>query len=477
MTDQEIRRLIEAGVDRSEIEYIMMHSEIGEEFQDQLLELLAAGDFAKYHNYLDEMMQWNIWDDSKDGDGTLPLEEEEKINELLNYLMTLTEPPKELPIQMQYLNLTYVMRHMFYNKDDVLSVLTPDQGNTVKFQTDRGEKWEVFYDTDSLLTVDKRLDPFDFNVLDAIFTLHTNEINFFSTRWLDMILSGSGKRSTTKGSIDRIDHSIEKLSYLNIQITINGKERAYSRLLSVQRFGNTEGSYYYLNELNDFYMYAVEMGQVANTPATYFDTSALPKEYKFSDTETAILIKRRVIARVMGILRQSEAKHHVRKNWNRISLIHSKDKKHINQKGRQKNREADVVEYPHTKRNGLFGELGLLPDVDGLTPAEQKEVMSKWRKPKADYMRVVRGTLEHLKRIYVILDYEEVRPNESKSLRDPVIGYDIICFTQTEINALNGMREELKASWVQKKLDKRHSTQSKKTADTNTKNGGHEHKK
>lgn len=470
MTDEQIRKIIESGVDRSEIEYIMMHSEIGEDFQDQLIGLLAKGDLDTYNSAIDELILQGVWDESKDEAMTFPPEEEEKLNAALDYVMDLDEPPREITPQVQYLNLTYVMRHLFYNKDDILTVLAPDQGNTVKFQTDRGEKWEVYYDTDSLLTVDKRLDPFDFNVLDAIFTLHTNEINFFSTRWIDMILSGSGKRSTTKSSIDRIERSVEKLSYLNVQVTINGEERDYSRLLSVQRFGNDEGSYYYLNELNDFYRYAVEMGQVANTPAAYFDTSKLPKEYKFSDTETAIFIKRRVIARVMGILRQSEAKHHGRQHWNRISLIHSKDKKHINPKGRQKNREADVAEYPHTKRHGLFGELGLLPDVDGLSPAEQKEIMSKWRKPKADYMRVVRGTLEHLKQIYVILDYEEVRPNESKSLRDPVIAYDIICFDKTEVNKLKGMRDEKKPSYVQGLLDKRHSTQTQKTADTNDKN-------
>ena len=463
MTDLELRKLIDAGVNRNEIEYIMLHSEIGEEFQNQLLSILARGDIVTYNGAIDELILRGIWDEDKDADGTLPPDVEEKINAVIDYVMSLEELPREITPQMQYLNLTYVMRHLFYNKDDILSILTPDQSNSVKFQTDRGEKWEVYYDTDSMLSIDKRLDPFDFNVLDAIFTLHTNGINFFSTRWIDMILSGSGKRNTTKGSIDRI----EKLSYLNVQITINDQKRDYSRLLSVQRFGNSEGSYYYLDELNDIYRYAVEMGQIANTPAAYFDTSTLPKEYKFNDTETAIYIKRRVIARVMGILHQSESKHHGRQHWNRISLIHAKDKIHINPKGRQKNREADVAKYPHTKRNGLFGELGLLPDVDGLTPAEQKEIMSKWRKTKADYMRVIRGTLEHLKRIYVILDYEEVRPNESKSLRDPVIAYDIICFTKSELNALNGMRDELKPAYVQKLLGKRH----KKTGDANSKNG------
>ena len=79
---------------------------------------------------------------------------------------------------------------------------------------------------------------------------------------------------------------------------------------------------------------------------------------------------------------------------------------------------------------------------------------------KADYMRVVKGTLEHLKQIHVILDYEECRPNESKSRREPVIGYDIICFNKTEADALAGMRDEQKAAYVQRLLDKRNTDQS-----------------
>ena len=43
MTDQEIRQLVESGVERSEIEYVMRLDYIGEAFQRQLLQLLADG--------------------------------------------------------------------------------------------------------------------------------------------------------------------------------------------------------------------------------------------------------------------------------------------------------------------------------------------------------------------------------------------------------------------------------------------------
>lgn len=456
MTDQELRKLMDAGVDRNEIEYIISHDEIGSENQDILIRALASGVHDLYESVLQEML-WSgiVWDESKDEHKVLPPEEEELLNTALEYVMDLVEPPSQITPQKQYLNLTYVMRHLFYNENDILSVISPTQGNDIKFRTDAGELWNVYYDTTSLLTVDKRLDPFDFAVLDVIYTLHKNEIDFFSTRWIDMLLSGSSKRSTTKNSLDRIDRSIEKLRYLNIQITIDGIDRAHGKLLSIQRFGNTEGSYYFLNELNDLYEYAAELKQFANVPATYFDTTSLSKEYKFSDTETAIYIKRRIIARVMGILRQSLERHHARTHWNRISLIHAKEKKYYDPKGRQKTISAAADEYPPTKKRGLFAELGLMPDVDGLSPAEQKEIMSKWRKTKADYMRIIRGTLQHLKDIYVILDYIEVRANESKSLREPVIAYDIVCFTKTEVSALNGMRDELKPAYVKKLLNNR----------------------
>ena len=457
MTDQEIRVIIEAGVDRSEIEYIMMHSEIGEAFQDQLIGLLAKGDLDTYEAAVEELILQGIWDENKDEE-YIQLELE-RFHNAIDKLVDTYEIPSEAPFQMQYLNLAYVTRHLFYNENDILSVLTPDQGNTIKFQTDGGEKWAVTYDTDSFLGVDQRLDPFDFAVLDVIYTLHTNEIPLFSPRWIDSILTGSKKRLATMGGLERIERSIEKLSYLNIQITIDGEDRQRTPLLSVQRFDFAEGRFYCLYAINDLYQYAADMSQIANVPAEYFDTSTLPKEYKFSDTETAIVIKRRIIARVMGILRQSDAKHHGRKHWNRISLIRAKEKKYYDPKGRQKSREPFDTEYPHTKHRGLFAELGLLPDLDGLDPTEQREIMSRWRKPKAEYMRVVRGTLEHLKQIYVIMDYEEVRPNESKSLREPVIGYDIICFNKTEVNKLKGMRDEQKSAYVKGLLDKRHSSQ------------------
>ena len=80
MTDQEIKQLIDAGVDRNKIEFIIRHDEIGEAFQDQLLALLEAGDYTKYQDCLEELMLWKIWDDSKDGPEDLTPGSDERVH-------------------------------------------------------------------------------------------------------------------------------------------------------------------------------------------------------------------------------------------------------------------------------------------------------------------------------------------------------------------------------------------------------------
>ena len=127
-----------------------------------------------------------------------------------------------------------------------------------------------------------------------------------------------------------------------------------------------------------------------------------------------MIIKRRVILRVMRILKISSGTAKL-KNWNRISLIQKKD-----------------------KSEGLFPELGLMPNIDGLDAEEAEKKLKQWRtKQKPLYIKVVRGTLENLKRQFVILDYEEHRDNDSKNPKDPVTGFDVICFTRKELSNLH----------------------------------------
>lgn len=429
MTDQEIIQIIEAGVDRSEIEYIMMHSEIGEDFQEQLIGLLARGDIDTYNTAIEELILQGIWDESKDEpDPTV----EAEASAAIDYIMSLDEPPKELPIQMQYLNNTLVMRKLFYYDGDLLEDLAPGVVDSADFETRRGEKWSIEFWSNSHLTIDNSLDPFDFAILDVIYTLHCNGIKAFSTKWIDILLSGSSKRNSTANAIARIDRAIDKLSLTHVRCELNGVPRDETPLLSVVRFGHSQGYIYYLNDINDLYAYAHEHKQISNTPTSYFDTSKLPKEYAFADTETAMIIKRRVILRVMRILKISSGKAMLA-NWNRISLIQKID-----------------------KSEGIFPELGLMPDVEDLDPVAAEKKLKQWRtKQKPQYIKVVRGTLENLKRQYVILDYEEHKDNGSKNPKDPITGFDIICFTKSERAALQKLRDEQKPQYVQNLLDKR----------------------
>ena len=269
--------------------------------------------------------------------------------------------------------------------------------------------------------------------MDAIYTLYCNGIKMFSTKWLDMLLSGNRGKAPTANSIARIDRAIEKLSMIHLQYKVQREMADETPLLSVQRFGNTQGHFYYLNSINNLYAYAHDKGQVINVPNSYLDTTKLPKEFAFADTETAMIIKRRVVLRVMRILYMNNKGSKRLKNWNRISLIQKKD-----------------------KSDGLFPKLGLMPNIEGLDAEEAEKKLKQWRtKQKPLYIKVVRGTLENLKRQFVILDYEEHKDNDSKSLRDPVTGFDIICFNKTEQNALYKMRDEQKQEYVNGLLKKR----------------------
>lgn len=437
MTDQEIRQMIENGVDRGEIEYIISLTEIGQEFQDQLLQILAKEGFSACQDAMSKLYEWGVLEnDPFDTEVELSPEQEAQLNEALDYVMSLDAPPKEESIQMQYLSNTLIMRKLFYYQGDILEDVVPGVHAAAEFETTKGENWSVEFWSDSGLTIDKSLDPFDFAVLDAIYTLHCNKIKMFSTKWIDILLSGNKAKAPTAKSIARIDRTIDKLSYVHLKYEVQGEMADETPLVCVQRFGNNLGYYYYLHSINNLYQYAHDKKQIANVPNSYLDTTKLEKEFLFADTEIAMVIKRRVVLRVMRILKINSGKAKL-KNWNRIALIQKKD-----------------------KSEGLFPELGLMPKLDGLDSTETEKRLKQWRtKQKPQYMKVIRGTLQNLKQQYVILDYEEHKDNDSNSLRDPVTGFDIICFTKTEEQALHRMRDELKPEYVSNLLKKRHQKQ------------------
>ena len=220
-----------------------------------------------------------------------------------------------------------------------------------------------------------------------------------------------------------------------MSLTVRDRQYDSTKLLDVEVFdtlvadGKRLSTVYYLNGINALYAYAKDFQEVADVPKEYYDTSKLPDELAFEDTETAILLKRRVITKVMGIIRESKQKRHKFKHWNRLALEQKKD-----------------------KTKGIFPDLELMPEVENLTPEEAEKAYQKWRKKeKPKYIKIVKGTLENLKANYAILDYEDYRDNP----REPVNGFDIICFTKTEMESLHKMREELKPQYVQNLLKKR----------------------
>ena len=126
MTDQEIRQLIESGVERSEIEYVMSLDYIGDAFQSQLLQLLADGNMDAYEGALTQLYEMDILKESDyERDYELSPEQEAQLNAALDYVMSLDAPPKEVPLQMQYLNNTLIMRKLFDYSGDILEDVAP----------------------------------------------------------------------------------------------------------------------------------------------------------------------------------------------------------------------------------------------------------------------------------------------------------------------------------------------------------------
>ena len=82
-------------------------------------------------------------------------------------------------------------------------------------------------------------------------------------------------KAPTANSIARIDWTIDKLSLIHLRYEVQSELADETPLLSVQKFGNALGNYYYLNSINNLYAYAYDKGQVTNVSNSYLDTSKL----------------------------------------------------------------------------------------------------------------------------------------------------------------------------------------------------------
>ena len=421
------------GVSVNDIDYILRHDEIGPSFQRQLLQALST-DKKQFEASLCWLEEKGILDTSKDCREDTP-EEEEKIDRICEIVDEIIDSYDnyQVDFEKQYTATAFLIRLLCYNQGKELIPTLPLNG----------EKIINFPDYDTILSSGitagaipfTRLTPFDVAVLDVFYTLYCMDVKVIPVAMVDKLLSGNKGRVQSEKKIRVIEESVRKLQSINMSLTVRDRQYDSTKLLDVEVFDTlvTDGkrlpTVYYLNGINALYAYAKDFQEVADVPKEYYDTSRLPDEIAFEDTETAILLKRRVITKVMGIIRESKQKRHKFKHWNRLALEQKKD-----------------------KTKGIFPDLELMPEVENLTPEEAEKAYQKWRKKeKPKYIKIVKGTLENLKANYAILDYEDYRDNP----REPVNGFDIICFTKTEMEALHKMREELKPQYVQNLLKKR----------------------
>ena len=128
----------------------------------------------------------------------------------------------------------------------------------------------------------------------------------------------------------------------------------------------------------------------------------LETQQEFNDTDEAILIKRYVIKRVAQIVKKNSL------NSNKISFL--------------------WLDKAEGEQRGLYPELGYkVPEPkDYENDADYKKAAKKWReKTKPMINRVVKGTLETLKKASAITRYEEYREDGTKNPTSPVVGYKI----------------------------------------------------
>lgn len=498
----------------SKRDYILLHKEFSPDTQKELLALLDAGDVQGFHaqmQQLDNSGDWDVtvdiryvrealhddfpralltyikdkdygklnaaidwfnfiwvWDNKIDTaiqQGNIEAlcnYESDVDGEITNIQMHSTKERREqivgdvldaassginVNIEIQYSGTAFIFRRLFFNQSKKL--LRDMEGHEVyetSFTDRSGVTWDIEFWTEKYASPYDTLEPFDYALLDVFFTLYCYGIRIVTVDQLDMLLSGNDDRVSGAQKIARIKESIDRLTAVHVGFTVRGNTYPAERLLDIDCFehltdenGTYSDTYVYLHGINSLYSYARDFHEIANAPKEYYDTAALPDEYKFNDTETAIILKRRVITKVMGILRMSRQKGRLYTNWNRLSLEQKQD-----------------------KTKGILPELDLMPHyLENATEEENDKIYKKWRKKeKPVYVDIVRGTLENMKANYAFLDYEDVF--EGKGPRYPLIGFDIICFTQTELNALQKLRDEQKKDYVQGLMDKRSKAKSDK---------------
>lgn len=244
--------------------------------------------------------------------------------------------------------------------------------------------------------------PYDAVVMDAVYTLICCGYTVVTADSVAKVMSGNPQLNVTSKKIDAIYKSIDKLRFIHITIRCKDeiesrkdtknklKEHIYdSYLLPLEKdikkyeANGKESISYTVLAKPAHYRYAETIHQIIDIPGELLDT-----HNEFRDTEEAILIKRYVIKRVAQILNKNKL------SSNKISYI--------------------WYDKENDEERGLFPELGYVPDKS-----------KKWNNKKQKINKIVKLTLESLKKKKIIINYEAYKKGDSLNPALPIVGYKI----------------------------------------------------
>lgn len=276
--------------------------------------------------------------------------------------------------------------------DDLTVMINTEKHISIAISLEMAEDWkQEVYDITS----------YDMALMDAVYTLMCNGHTVFPVDWIVKVMAGNIKMDVTDKKINAVIEGIKKLSQIRIKIDCTKEHNAFYREgnepkdkvvyesfflpaaeVDMQFVSNgKKGRGLKILETPAVYAYAEMTGQIINIPAALTCTRGI-----LNDTDDVILIKRYVLKKVAGIVKENNIRN------NKLSFYWY-----------DRNAETD---------KGMFPALGY-----------------KWetltRKKKCHIVGVVRSVLELLKEKGGITGYAEYRYGDSPNPSQPVMGFRI----------------------------------------------------
>lgn len=247
------------------------------------------------------------------------------------------------------------------------------------------------------------LSSWDFNILNAVYTIAMHNYTMLRPEWIFQVLSGNTSARITKKKLTSITQSINKLRNIYIEIAPRNSQTIHKRksiqtqctfrksaLLplstphEVRAINGKSLLVYDILEKSALFELAEDLHQIIGIPNQYFQTQKL-----FHDTTESIMIKRYVLNRVFQIVRKNSLIS------NKISFSWTSSKS--------------------IQNRGLFAELGYTPDN-----------YKDWNRKKYQINKIVKKTLDFCKEKAIITSYEPYREHDSSNPVIPISGYRII---------------------------------------------------